>query len=47
MPWENIGGRAEFVTFSLDGTTGLNPMTWLSSFRDGRAGTSLRPNKDE
>jgi signal peptidase I len=47
VPWENIGGRAEFITFSLDGTTGLNPMTWLLSFRDGRAGTSLRPNKAE
>ena len=21
VPWENIGGRAEFITFSLDGTT--------------------------
>jgi signal peptidase I len=46
VPWENIGGRAEFITFSLDGTTGLNPATWLSSFRDGRAGTSLRPPKE-
>ncbi|MFL6756810.1 MAG: signal peptidase I [Sphingomicrobium sp.] len=46
VPWENIGGRAEFITFSLDGTTRLNPATWLSSFRDGRAGNSLRPPKD-
>jgi signal peptidase I len=46
VPWENIGGRAEFITFSLDGTTGLNPATWLSSFRDGRAGNSLRPGKE-
>jgi signal peptidase I len=44
--WENIGGRAEFITFSLDGTTGLNPVTWFSSFRDGRAGNSLRPPKE-
>ncbi|MGT2514503.1 signal peptidase I [Sphingomonas panni] len=43
VPWENIGGRAEFITFSLDGTTSLNPMTWFSSFRSGRAGTSLVP----
>ena len=44
MPWENIGGRAEFITFSLDGTTQLtNPSTWFSAFRDGRAGNSLRP----
>lgn len=44
VPVENIGGRAEFVTFSLDGTTSLNPATWFSSFRSGRAGTSLRGN---
>ena len=25
VPWENIGGRAEFITFSLDGTTSLQP----------------------
>ncbi len=43
VPWENIGGRAEFITFSLDGTTSLNPATWFSSFRSGRAGTSLVP----
>ena len=43
VPFENIGGRAEFITFSLDGTTQLtNPATWLSAFRSGRAGTSLR-----
>lgn len=42
VPFENIGGRAEFITFSLDGTTGINPMTWFSSFRSGRAGNSLR-----
>jgi signal peptidase I len=46
VPWENIGGRAEFITFSLDGTTTLNPLTWLPAFREGRAGNSLRPSKD-
>jgi signal peptidase I len=47
VPWENIGGRAEFITFSLDGTTELaNPLTWFPAFRSGRAGTSLRPRKD-
>ena len=46
VPWENIGGRAEFITFSLDGSTSVNPMTWFSSFRDGRAGNSLRPPKE-
>ena len=42
VPIENIGGRAEFITFSLDGTTGWNPATWFSAFRDGRGWTSLR-----
>jgi signal peptidase I len=46
VPWENIGGRAEFVTFSLDGTTGWNPLSWLPAFREGRAGNSLRPSKE-
>ncbi len=43
VPWENIGGRAEFITFSLDGSTSLDPRTWFSAFRGGRAGTSLVP----
>jgi signal peptidase I len=47
VPWENIGGRAEFITFSLDGTTGLNPMSWFPAFREGRAGSSLRPGTDD
>jgi len=43
VPWENIGGRAEIITFSLDGSTiWWNPMTWFKAFRAGRAGTSLR-----
>jgi signal peptidase I len=43
VPWENIGGRAEFITFSLDGDlVWYNPLTWFSSFRSGRSGTSLR-----
>jgi signal peptidase I len=46
VPWENIGGRAEFITFSLDGSTSLNPATWFSSFRSGRAGNSLRGSTD-
>ncbi|MEO9599726.1 signal peptidase I [Parasphingorhabdus sp.] len=45
IPWENIGGRAEFITFSLDGTTTLNPLSWWGALRSGRAGTSLRPDK--
>ncbi len=48
VPWENLGGRAEFITFSLDGTTRLsNPVSWFSALRSGRAGTSLRPDKAE
>ena len=43
VPSENIGGRAEFITFSLDGTTQWwNPLTWFEAFRSGRAGRSLR-----
>lgn len=43
VPLENIGGRAEFLTFSLNGTTTLNPLSWWSSLRGGRAGQTLRP----
>lgn len=43
VPLENIGGRAEFITFSLDGTTSLNPITWFTSLRGDRAWTTLRP----
>ena len=43
IPMENIGGRAEFITFSLDGSTTWNPSTWLSSLRPDRAWTTLRP----
>jgi signal peptidase I len=47
VPVENIGGRAEFITFSLDGTTlYTNPLTWFPAFRDGRAGNSLHPAKE-
>ena len=42
VPWENIGGRAEFITFSLDGTESWwNPASWFTALRGGRAGTSL------
>ncbi|TCD04936.1 signal peptidase I [Erythrobacteraceae bacterium CFH 75059] len=44
VPLANISGRAEFVTFSLDGTTSLNPVTWFTSLRGDRAWTSLRPD---
>ena len=48
VPWENIGGRAEFITFSLDGSTSLTaPSTWIKSFRHGRAGNSLRGQREQ
>jgi signal peptidase I len=43
VPIANVGGRAEFITFSLDGSTGWNPLSWWKSLRGGRAWTSLRP----
>ncbi|MBC7504803.1 MAG: signal peptidase I [Sandarakinorhabdus sp.] len=36
LPIENLVGRAEFLTFSLDGSTEFNPMTWFSSLRANR-----------
>ena len=48
VPIENIGGRAEFITFSLDGTsTWWNPISWLTALRSGRAGSSLRAETAE
>jgi signal peptidase I len=43
VSWDRIGGRAEIITFSLDGTTTWNPLSWFTSLRGGRAGSSLRP----
>jgi len=45
VPIENIGGRAEFITFSLDGSASWNPLSWAGSFRPGRAGSSLHPER--
>ena len=42
VPLADVGGRAEFITFSLDGSTTLDPRTWLASLRPGRAWTNLR-----
>ncbi len=47
VPIENIGGRAEFITFSLDGSASWNPLSWAASFRSGRAGNSLHPERAE
>jgi len=43
VPLSDIGGRAEFVTFSLDGSERLNPLSWWPALRDGRAWRTLRP----
>ena len=44
VPWENIGGRAEFITFSLDGNATLEPADLVGGrSAAGRAGTSLHP----
>ena len=38
LPVENIVGRAEFTTFSLDGSTlWWNPLTWIAALRGDRA----------
>lgn len=43
VPISDIGGRAEFMTFSLDGSESWNPLTWLHALRRGRGWHSLRP----
>ena len=43
VPLEDVGGRAEFITFSLDGQATWNPISWIQALRGGRAWTSLRP----
>ncbi|APE28192.1 signal peptidase I [Aurantiacibacter gangjinensis] len=43
VPLEDVGGRAEFITFSVDGQASLNPLTWWQALRGDRAWRSLRP----
>ncbi|MCB2065601.1 MAG: signal peptidase I [Erythrobacter sp.] len=43
VPLSSVGGRAEIITFSLDGRATWNPLTWIEALRGGRAWTSLRP----
>jgi signal peptidase I len=43
VPLANVGGRAEFITFSLDGSQTWNPLTWWSALRRNRAWRTLRP----
>lgn len=45
VPQENLGGRAEFISFSLDGSQHwYNPFSWFGALRGHRAGTSLHPS---
>jgi signal peptidase I len=46
VPLANVGGRAEFVTFSLDGSQTWNPLTWWGALRGDRAWGTLRPRLD-
>ena len=43
VPIANIGGRAEFTTFSLDGSASWSPLSWFQALRGERAWLSLRP----
>jgi signal peptidase I len=42
LPIENLVGRAEFTTFSLDGSTSWNPVTWFTALRPDRWFINLR-----
>lgn len=42
VPVENLVGRAEFLTFSIDGSETLNPLSWWGALRRDRAFKSLR-----
>lgn len=43
VPLSDVGGRAEFITFSLNGSETLNPLSWWGALRDRRSWVSLRP----
>ena len=43
VPISDIGGRAEFTTFSLDGSATRSPISWLGALRKHRAWRTLRP----
>ncbi len=43
VPLSDVGGRAEFITFSLDGSESWNPLSWWGALRGGRAWRTLRP----
>lgn len=46
VPLSDVGGRAEFVTFSLDGSEGWNPLSWWQALRGYRAFASLHPQRE-
>jgi signal peptidase I len=46
VPLSSVGGRAQFITFSLDGSETWNPLTWAHALRRSRAWTSLTPRID-
>ena len=46
VPISDIGGRAQFLTFSLDAPVGLNPLAWWRALRAGRGWSTLRPPLD-
>jgi signal peptidase I len=43
VPLSDVGGRAEFITFSLNGSQSWNPLSWWGALRGERAWTTLRP----
>jgi signal peptidase I len=43
VPLADVGGRAEFITFSQDGSQGWSPASWWRALRGNRAWRSLRP----
>jgi signal peptidase I len=47
IPIEAISGRAEAITHSYDGDGSLlNPVSWYTALRSGRAFTSLHPQRE-
>ncbi len=44
VPLSDIGGRAEFITFSLNGSESWNPLGWWNALRENRAWSTLRPS---
>jgi len=48
VPVESIGGRAEVVMYSMDGTARwYDPISWVRALRPDRAGTVLHPQIEE